>query len=49
MDTLSGNLWFSKLDATCAYWQVKVKEEDKCKTAFTTKYAFTSLNACHLG
>ncbi|KAK3108384.1 hypothetical protein FSP39_020247 [Pinctada imbricata] len=34
MDTLSGNIWFSKLDATWGYWQIKVKEEDKCKTAF---------------
>ena len=28
LDALSGNMWFSKLDATCGYWQVKIKEED---------------------
>lgn len=38
IDTLSGNMWFSKLDATWGYWQIKVKDEDRCKTAFTTKY-----------
>ena len=38
LDTLSGNMWFSKLDANSAYWQVKIKEEDRKKTAFTTKY-----------
>ena len=27
LDTLSGNVWFSKLDANSAYWQVTVKEE----------------------
>ena len=38
LDTLSGNTWFSKLDANSAYWQVKIREEDRKKTAFTTKY-----------
>ena len=31
-------MWFSKLDATWGYWQIKVKDDDKCKTAFTTNY-----------
>ena len=38
LDTLAGNTWFSKLDANSAYWQVKVKEEDRKKTAFLTKF-----------
>ena len=38
LDTLSGNSWFSKLDANSAYWQVGIKEEDRSKTAFCTKY-----------
>ena len=38
MDTLAGNLWFSKLDANSAYWQVKIREQDRKKTAFITKY-----------
>ena len=38
LDTLAGNIWFSKLDANSAYWQVKVNEDDRKKTAFVTKY-----------
>ena len=38
LDTLVGNIWFSKLDANSAYWQVLVKEEDRKKTAFLTKF-----------
>ena len=38
MDTLAGNNWFSKLDANSAYWQIKIEPEDRCKTAFITKY-----------
>jgi hypothetical protein len=37
IDVLSGNMWFSKLDVTRGYWQIKMREE-KCKTAFTTRY-----------
>ena len=38
LDTLSGSIWFSKLDANSAYWQVQIKEEDRKKTSFITKY-----------
>ncbi|VDH93238.1 Hypothetical predicted protein [Mytilus galloprovincialis] len=38
LDTLAENEWFSKLDANSAYYQVKVKDSDKEKTAFITKY-----------
>ncbi|XP_041376682.1 uncharacterized protein LOC121389136 [Gigantopelta aegis] len=38
LDTLSGNIWFSKLDANSAYYQIGVKAEDRKKTAFVTKY-----------
>jgi hypothetical protein len=38
MDTLSGNEWFSKLDANSGYYQVKVMECAKKKTASITKY-----------
>ncbi|VDI79392.1 Hypothetical predicted protein [Mytilus galloprovincialis] len=33
-----GNRWYSKLDANSAYWQVKIKKEDRSKTAFISKY-----------
>ena len=38
MDTLAGNEWFSKLDANAAYWQVRIAEGDRKKTAFITRY-----------
>ena len=38
LDTLAGNVWFSKLDANAAYWQIKIREQDRSKTAFVTKY-----------
>jgi len=38
LDTLAGNFWFSKLDANSAYWQINIKESDRHKTAFVTKY-----------
>ena len=38
IDTLAGNQWFSKLDANSAYWQVRVNEQDRKKTAFITRY-----------
>lgn len=38
LDTLAGNIWYSKLDANSAYWQVKIREEDRGKAFFITKY-----------
>jgi hypothetical protein len=49
IDTLTGNLWFSKLDATWGYWQIKVKNDDKCKTAFTTKYGLFQFKRMSFG
>ena len=49
LDSLSGNVWFSKLDATWGYWQIKVKDEDKCKTAFTTKYGLFQFKRMSFG
>ena len=37
IDPLAGNIWYSKLDANSAYWQVKI-QPDRPKTAFITKY-----------
>ncbi|GFO34307.1 Pol polyprotein [Plakobranchus ocellatus] len=37
VDASDGNLWFSKLDANSAYWQVRLDEESKRKTAFCTR------------
>ena len=38
LETLAGNVWYSKLDAKSEYWQLKIKPEDCSKTAFITKY-----------
>lgn len=34
LNRLSGNSWFSTLDLKSKYWQVKVRSEDREKTAF---------------
>ena len=36
LDQLKGKKVFSTLDARCGYWQIKVKEELREKTAFVT-------------
>ena len=37
MDALQGNVWFSKLDANSAYWQIPLESSAREKTAFVTK------------
>lgn len=49
IDTLSGNEWFSKLDANSAYYQIKVKDSDKEKTAFITKYGLFQFTRMSFG
>ena len=34
-DQLSGNVWFTTLDLKSGYWQVKIRPEDREKTAFS--------------
>ena len=46
LDTLYGNCWFSKLDANSAYWQIPLAEEDRSKTAFTTKHGLYEFMQC---
>lgn len=37
LDQLSGAQWFSCLDLNSGYWQVEVDEQDRQKTAFTSR------------
>ena len=47
LDTLSGSISFSKLDANSAYWQVQIKEDDRMKTAFITRHGlFEHIRMC---
>jgi len=34
-DQLSGNVWFTTLNLKSGYWQVKIRREDREKTAFS--------------
>ena len=37
LDTLGGTQWFCTMDLASGYWQIKMKECDKPKTAFVTR------------
>ena len=37
LEALGGAQWFSSLDLALGYWQMQVKEEDRPKTAFSTR------------
>nr|XP_022300865.1 uncharacterized protein LOC111109068 [Crassostrea virginica] len=38
LDTRSGHVWFSKLNANSTFHQIKIRPEDQRKTAFVTRY-----------
>ena len=44
LETFNGAQWFTCLDLTSGYWQVAMNDEDKKKTAFTTKFGLYEFN-----
>ena len=49
LDNLGNAKWFTSLDLIFGYWQVEVKEEDKEKTAFITKFGLYEFNVMPFG
>jgi hypothetical protein len=50
IDTLSRSQYFSKLDFRSGYWQVKIEEKDKHKTAFSVgNFGFYECNRMCFG
>lgn len=49
LDALAGNDWFSSLDLASGYWQVRMEEEDRAKTAFVTRFGFFHFNVMPFG
>ena len=46
---LAGNVRFSRLDVSSAYWQVNIKPVDQHKTAFHTRYGLFELIKMRFG
>lgn len=49
INTLGDSHVFTTLDANPGYWQVKIREEDKHKTAFTSNAGFYEFNRMPFG
>jgi hypothetical protein len=49
LDTSGGSKWFSTTDLLCGYWQVEVADEDKEKTAFSTREGLFHFNVLPFG
>lgn len=49
LDLLPGSQWFCTLDLASGYWQCKVSEQDKPKTAFITHRGLFQFNVMPFG
>ena len=49
LDALSGAKWFHVMDLRSWYWQQKLREEDRYKTAFTTHRGLFEFNVTSMG
>ena len=49
LDQLAGSKWFSCLDLSSGFWQVEMHEDDKQKTAFTTRIGLYEFNVMPFG
>lgn len=49
LESISGNHWFSKLDVKAMYWQVKMSETDRQKTAFVVHLGQFEFNVMPFG
>jgi hypothetical protein len=49
IDTIGAAKWFTTMDLASGYWQVEVKEKDRPKTAFVTRYGLYEFNVMPFG
>ena len=49
LGALGGCCWFSTLDLASGFWQIPVREEDRCKTAFATRNGLYEFNMMPFG
>lgn len=49
LDTLAGSQWFSTLDLISGYWQVKLDDNDRLKTAFSSPDGLFEFNVMPFG
>ena len=49
LDSLAGSTYFTTLDLASGYWQVKIEDQDKEKTAFSTPNGHFEFNVMSIG